>query len=61
MIHLKIRITNSILGTWACEELKEEHDMNDPLAINKSIPEAIEDFLYAYKVFNGFTPNYKWS
>lgn len=60
MIQLKIKRTNSVFGSWKCEELGKV-GLNDPMGVNRSIEEAIEDFLNCYKKLKGFTPNYKWS
>lgn len=60
MIYLKIKRTNSIFGTWKCEEIGK-HKFVDPIGIGSNIQEAIEIFLKEYKFFNGFTPDYKWS
>ena len=60
MIQLKLRRTNSIFGSWKCEEAGR-NDFNDLVGIGHSIHEAIEDFERSYQILKGSKPNYKWS
>ena len=60
MIQLKLRRTNSIFGSWACEELGKD-DFHDPIGIGHSIQEAIEDFEKTCLILIGVKPDYKWS
>ncbi len=67
MIQLKVRRTNNLYGTWACEELRvtnmknEVDKMDEPLGIGKCIEDAIEDFFKSCEKTVGCRPNdYKW-
>jgi len=59
MIQLKIKRTNTVLGSWKCEEMIS--DLSACIGLGKSIQEAINDYIEEYKLINGFTPDYKWS
>jgi len=64
MIQLKLRRTNSIFGSWACEEILPNGEyfcMDDPLGLGHSIREALEDFERSFELLRGSKPNYKWS
>jgi len=60
MIQLKVRRSDSIMGKWACEEIKQNTDLNAPLGMGDSIQEAIEDFERSFTTLIGMKPDYKW-
>ena len=60
MIQLKVSRTNSIYGSWKCEEMNNKI-LGAPIGISDSIEDAIGDFLRSFWILNGYDLNdYKW-